>query len=107
MASAVNPQTADQQTVPHKEKAWEFFRSMGSPKFHVAPMVDQVRRKLPGLAVRGLRRCAKRAENPPTQHLAVPGAAEPLPPRASTSALYPAALREQADCSEARSQARR
>lgn len=28
--------------VPHAEKAWEFFRAMGSPKYHVAPMVDQV-----------------------------------------------------------------
>ncbi|KAK9820395.1 hypothetical protein WJX72_009905 [[Myrmecia] bisecta] len=27
--------------VPHAQKAWEFFRSMGSPKLHVAPMVDQ------------------------------------------------------------------
>jgi hypothetical protein len=26
----------------HAAKAWEFFRGMGSPKFHVAPMVDQV-----------------------------------------------------------------
>ena len=25
------------------EKAWEWFRSIGSPQFHVAPMVDQVR----------------------------------------------------------------
>ncbi|KAJ9528481.1 hypothetical protein QJQ45_020542 [Haematococcus lacustris] len=29
------------QSVPHMDKAWEFFRKMGSPKFHVAPMVDQ------------------------------------------------------------------
>lgn len=25
------------------ERAWEFFRKIGSPKFHVAPMVDQVK----------------------------------------------------------------
>ncbi|GLC54740.1 hypothetical protein PLESTB_000901100 [Pleodorina starrii] len=25
----------------HADKAWEWFRSIGSPKFHVAPMVDQ------------------------------------------------------------------
>lgn len=25
----------------HRAKAWEFFRSIGSPKLHVAPMVDQ------------------------------------------------------------------
>ena len=28
--------------VPHASKAWDFFRSIGSPKYHVAPMVDQV-----------------------------------------------------------------
>ncbi|GFR46466.1 hypothetical protein Agub_g8042, partial [Astrephomene gubernaculifera] len=27
--------------VPHADKAWEWFRSIGSPKYHVAPMVDQ------------------------------------------------------------------
>ena len=54
----------EKQSVPHAAKAWDFFRwakarliadkllklhltcmmsrSMGSPKFHVAPMVDQV-----------------------------------------------------------------
>ena len=26
----------------HAERAWAFFRSIGSPKYHVAPMVDQV-----------------------------------------------------------------
>ena len=29
--------------VPHAARAWEWFRSMGSPRYHVAPMVDQVR----------------------------------------------------------------
>ncbi|KAG2494549.1 hypothetical protein HYH03_007316 [Edaphochlamys debaryana] len=29
------------QRVPHAEKAWEWFRSIGAPKYHVAPMVDQ------------------------------------------------------------------
>lgn len=28
--------------VPHAEKAWAWWRSIGAPKFHVAPMVDQV-----------------------------------------------------------------
>ena len=27
----------------HIERSWAYFRSLGSPKFHVAPMVDQVR----------------------------------------------------------------
>lgn len=27
--------------MPHASKAWEFFRSIGSPQLHVAPMVDQ------------------------------------------------------------------
>ena len=35
-------QQAEKLLVPHAAKAWEFFRSIGSPKFHVAPMVDQV-----------------------------------------------------------------
>lgn len=35
--------TSGRQEVPHAAKAWEFFRRMGSPKYHVAPMVDQVR----------------------------------------------------------------
>lgn len=26
----------------HRDKAWQFFRSIGSPQLHVAPMVDQV-----------------------------------------------------------------
>ena len=29
--------------VPQAEAAWEHWRKMGAPKFHVAPMVDQVR----------------------------------------------------------------
>ncbi|EFJ50748.1 hypothetical protein VOLCADRAFT_80128 [Volvox carteri f. nagariensis] len=29
------------QRPPHADMAWEWFRSIGSPKFHVAPMVDQ------------------------------------------------------------------
>ena len=28
-------------TAENKLKSWEFFRAMGSPKYHVAPMVDQ------------------------------------------------------------------
>lgn len=26
----------------HTQQAWEFWRKIGSPKYHVAPMVDQV-----------------------------------------------------------------
>ena len=26
----------------HTKQAWEFWRRLGSPKYHVAPMVDQV-----------------------------------------------------------------
>lgn len=33
---------ADRQA--HADKAWAHFRALGSPKFHVAPMVDQVGR---------------------------------------------------------------
>ncbi|KAI3428361.1 hypothetical protein D9Q98_006741 [Chlorella vulgaris] len=29
------------EAVPHEEQAWEWFRAMGSPKYWVAPMVDQ------------------------------------------------------------------
>ena len=36
------PAVDTQYTVPHAKAAWEFFRSLGSPKYHVAPMVDQV-----------------------------------------------------------------
>jgi hypothetical protein len=36
------PAVSPAEDVPHAARAWEFFRSMGSPKFHVAPMVDQV-----------------------------------------------------------------
>ena len=39
--SAVEEQQ-DEYKVPHAKAAWEFFRSIGSPKYHVAPMVDQV-----------------------------------------------------------------
>ena len=37
---AANDDVVD--VVPHAAKAWEFFRSIGAPKYHVAPMVDQV-----------------------------------------------------------------
>jgi hypothetical protein len=26
----------------HVQRSWDYFRSLGSPKWHVAPMVDQV-----------------------------------------------------------------
>ena len=41
-SAAMSLQQAEKLLVPHAAKAWEFFRSIGSPKFHVAPMVDQV-----------------------------------------------------------------
>lgn len=38
--------TSPDMTIPaadlHVQQAWEFWRRIGSPKFHVAPMVDQV-----------------------------------------------------------------
>lgn len=40
VASTSAPDT--KMVVPHAAKAWEFFRKWGSPKYHVAPMVDQV-----------------------------------------------------------------
>lgn len=51
---APSPPTAAEGDVPpfltaealdaHVERAWAHFRSLGSPKWHVAPMVDQVLR---------------------------------------------------------------
>jgi len=32
---------ANKPEVPHAEQAWEHWRKLGSPRFHVAPMVDQ------------------------------------------------------------------
>lgn len=49
MATSVSQVQPSQTTMEHPspapqaEKAWAFFRSIGSPKYHVAPMVDQVR----------------------------------------------------------------
>lgn len=34
------PATEQSAPVPHAEAAWEFFRSLGSPRYHVAPMVS-------------------------------------------------------------------
>ncbi len=34
-------------SVPQAEAAWQWFRGMGSPKYWVAPMVDQVRLQAP------------------------------------------------------------
>jgi len=33
--------TPDLATPANKLRSWDFFRSMGNPKYHVAPMVDQ------------------------------------------------------------------
>eukprot|EP00798_Chlamydomonas_sp_ICE-L_P020223 gene20223-26975_t len=33
--------TAEENPCPQKERAWAHFRSLGSPKYMVAPMVDQ------------------------------------------------------------------
>lgn len=41
-AMASTPATAGDDVVPHAERAWEYWRKLGSPKYHVAPMVDQV-----------------------------------------------------------------
>ena len=35
------PPAPEDATPATKLKSWDFFRSMGSPKYHVAPMVDQ------------------------------------------------------------------
>ena len=37
-AAEVGPQSLEE----HRKRSWEFFRSIGSPALHVAPMVDQV-----------------------------------------------------------------
>ncbi|GLI58658.1 hypothetical protein VaNZ11_000400 [Volvox africanus] len=39
--TTVNVDPTTSQRPQHVDKAWEWFRSIGSPKFHVAPMVDQ------------------------------------------------------------------
>jgi len=36
-----SPLMKQEQVVPHAARAWEFFKRIGSPKCHVAPMVDQ------------------------------------------------------------------
>ena len=36
-----NPMTLSAADL-HTERAWKFWRKLGSPKYHVAPMVDQV-----------------------------------------------------------------
>ncbi|KAG2452588.1 hypothetical protein HYH02_002825 [Chlamydomonas schloesseri] len=44
-AALAAPEPSESQScverAPQADKAWEWFRSMGAPKFHVAPMVDQ------------------------------------------------------------------
>ncbi len=37
----------------HRRKSWEFFRSLGSPELHVAPMVDQARHSCCGCTPAG------------------------------------------------------
>lgn len=42
---AFQPAEADMTVPPadlHVQQAWEFWQRIGAPKFHVAPMVDQV-----------------------------------------------------------------
>lgn len=36
------PYTTPEALDAHVERSWAYFRSLGSPKWHVAPMVDQV-----------------------------------------------------------------
>jgi tRNA-dihydrouridine synthase 1 len=40
-SSAALPVPPSPATAENKLKSWEFFASMGNPRFHVAPMVDQ------------------------------------------------------------------
>jgi hypothetical protein len=42
-AECIASLASGKQVVAHAEQAWAFFKSLGSPKYHVAPMVDQVR----------------------------------------------------------------
>ena len=43
LSMAVDPGPAEaKQVVAHAAAAWEWFRGIGAPKLHVAPMVDQV-----------------------------------------------------------------
>jgi hypothetical protein len=42
-AAMASVPAAGDDIVPHAEKAWEHWRQLGSPRYHVAPMVDQVR----------------------------------------------------------------
>lgn len=40
---AAGPPYVDQIALDaHVARSWEYFRSLGSPRWHVAPMVDQV-----------------------------------------------------------------
>ena len=43
---AQSSSAVQEMTVPaadlHAQQAWEFWRRLGSPRYHVAPMVDQV-----------------------------------------------------------------
>ncbi|KAI3428357.1 hypothetical protein D9Q98_006737 [Chlorella vulgaris] len=41
MHPMASPHKQPPEAVPHEEQAWEWFRAMGSPKYWVAPMVDQ------------------------------------------------------------------
>jgi hypothetical protein len=41
-AAAGPPYTTPEALDAHVERSWAYFRSLGSPKWHVAPMVDQV-----------------------------------------------------------------
>jgi hypothetical protein len=51
----------------HIKRAWEFFDSIGRAKFHVAPMVDQVRR--PGASARVQRLPARLARSAGATHI--------------------------------------
>ena len=42
MVSVVAAEVGPQSLEAHRKRSWEFFRSIGSPALHVAPMVDQV-----------------------------------------------------------------
>ena len=42
MVSVVAAEVGPQSLEEHRKRSWEFFRGIGSPALHVAPMVDQV-----------------------------------------------------------------
>lgn len=53
------PYTTPEALDAHVERAWAHFRGLGSPKWHVAPMVDQVGAGQRGAAKPPTRDCSE------------------------------------------------